>query len=325
MPWDKASIVAKESLPVGKVWSHLLFAHRYDFKYAVKALDDVFGADQGYKDPQSEVVALYALKLAHTGVMVAGSLVLSTAAWLLARVRVGEDWTRSFDETQDKVRAVTAEHLSGAVTSDKISRITNWIITYFGLREFFAGQKTFHRFRSKPIKPTQVETDDDPLNCFILDDLADVADNLERGVSSTPLDAYLTHHTKDGRIRLITTNFGRLFEEVIATEPYPVNPFQAPLLSVPKNRWDGLVYLHGLLSKDPTASELDRLVISSGDFGLAYLTERWAARFVSELFRNYTVCFVGYSIADPVLRYMMDALAADRLLAAASRCSRCQV
>jgi len=32
------------------------------------------------------------------------------------------------------------------------------------------------------------------------------------------------------------------------------------------------------------------------------------------LFRNYIVCFVGYSIDDPVLRYMTDALAADRLL-----------
>ncbi len=55
-------------------------------------------------------------------------------------------------------------------------------------------------------------------------------------------------------------------------------------------------------------------MVTSGDFGLAYLTERWAARFVSELFRNYVVCFVGYSINDPVLRYMMDALAADRML-----------
>ncbi|WP_419610211.1 SIR2 family protein, partial [Thiolapillus sp.] len=35
---------------------------------------------------------------------------------------------------------------------------------------------------------------------------------------------------------------------------------------------------------------------------------------MSELFRNYVVCFVGYSINDPVLRYMMDALAADRML-----------
>ena len=119
---------------------------------------------------------------------------------------------------------------------------------------------------------------------------------------------------RDGRTRLVTTNFDRLFEEVITTRSLSVERFQAPLLPVPKNRWDGLVYLHGLLSAAPTASDLDRLVVSSGDFGLAYLTERWAARFVSELFRNYTVCFVGYSINDPVLRYMMDALAADRLL-----------
>lgn len=119
---------------------------------------------------------------------------------------------------------------------------------------------------------------------------------------------------RNGQTRLVTTNFDRLFEEVIAAKSLPIERFQAPLLPVPKNRWDGLVYLHGLLGTTPTPSELDRLVISSGDFGLAYLIERWAARFVSELFRNYTVCFVGYSINDPVLRYMMDALAADRLL-----------
>jgi len=124
--------------------------------------------------------------------------------------------------------------------------------------------------------------------------------------------------TREGHTRLITTNFDRLFEEVIAVKALPVECFRAPLLPVPKNRWDGLVYLHGLLTAAPTPSELDRLVVSSGDFGLAYLTERWAARFVSELFRNYTVCFVGYSINDPVLRYMMDALAADRLLGESS-------
>ena len=119
---------------------------------------------------------------------------------------------------------------------------------------------------------------------------------------------------REGNTRLITTNFDRVFEEVIARKDLTIERFQAPLLPVPKSRWDGLVYLHGLLSDAPTPSQLDQLVVSSGDFGLAYLTERWAARFVSELFRNYTVCFIGYSINDPVLRYMMDALAADRLL-----------
>lgn len=120
---------------------------------------------------------------------------------------------------------------------------------------------------------------------------------------------------RQGRLRLITTNFDRLFEEVIKEKDLSVSIFKAPLLPVPKNRWDGgLVYLHGLLPDDPDQGDLDQLVVSSGDFGLAYLTEAWAARFVGELFRNFTICFVGYSINDPVLRYMTDALAADRLL-----------
>ena len=138
-------------------------------------------------------------------------------------------------------------------------------------------------------------------------------------------DATTTHEAlltlgknREGSTRLITTNFDRIFEKVIEVEALTIKRFQAPLLPVPKKRWDGLVYLHGLLSDTPTSTELDRLVASSGDFGLAYLSERWAARFVSELFRSYTVCFVGYSINDPVMRYMMDALAADSLLGESS-------
>jgi len=120
---------------------------------------------------------------------------------------------------------------------------------------------------------------------------------------------------RDGTTRLVTTNFDRIFADLTAEEEIAVPAYEAPLLPIPKDsRWNGIVYLHGLLPKDPDPVALNRLVLTSGDFGLAYLTERWAARFVSELFRNYIVCFVGYSISDPVLRYMMDALAADRTL-----------
>ena len=79
-------------------------------------------------------------------------------------------------------------------------------------------------------------------------------------------------------------------------------------------RWQGLVYLHGLVPATPTVEAMNHLVVSSGDFGRAYLNEGWAARFVDNLFRSYTVCFVGYSIEDPVLRYMTDAIGADRQL-----------
>src|SRR5436190_3746944 len=119
---------------------------------------------------------------------------------------------------------------------------------------------------------------------------------------------------RNGYSRLVTTNFDRLFAEVISRERLAVPEFSAPLLPMPKSSWDGLVYLHGLLAPEATHTDLNKLVLSSGDFGLAYLTERWAARFVGELFRNFTVCFVGYSINDPVLRYMMDALGADRIM-----------
>ena len=127
--------------------------------------------------------------------------------------------------------------------------------------------------------------------------------------------------SREGMLRLVTTNFDRIFEHAARRSKQSYHPYAAPTLPIPKpSRWNGLVHLHGLLPSKPDEDEsaLQRLVVTSGDFGLAYLTERWAARFVSELFRNYVVCFVGYSINDPVLRYMMDALAADRMLGEAT-------
>lgn len=135
------------------------------------------------------------------------------------------------------------------------------------------------------------------------------------GATDTHFAMLQLAQTRDGMMRLVTTNFDRIFEQVIEQKRWEVDTYSAPMLPIPKNsRWDGLVYLHGLLPNRAQGKNLDKLVISSGDFGLAYLIDRWAARFVTELFCNYIVCFVGYSINDPVLRYMMDALAADRML-----------
>jgi hypothetical protein len=120
---------------------------------------------------------------------------------------------------------------------------------------------------------------------------------------------------RQGKVRLVTTNFDRIFQCLMTKRKPAIPGYAAPLLPIPKpTRWHGVVHLHGLLPDLPDEISLNRLVLTSGDFGLAYLTERWAARFVSELFRYYTVCFVGYSLNDPVLRYMMDALAVDEML-----------
>lgn len=135
-----------------------------------------------------------------------------------------------------------------------------------------------------------------------------------KGATETQAALLRLARNREGALRLVTTNFDRIFHVAAKRTGQPFQAYAAPMLPIPKNsRWDGLVYLHGLLTEKADDIALNRLVVTSGDFGLAYLTERWAARFVSELFRNYVVCFVGYSINDPVLRYMMDALAADRM------------
>lgn len=136
-----------------------------------------------------------------------------------------------------------------------------------------------------------------------------------KGATNTQAALLRLARSREGALRLVTTNFDRVFHMAAKRTGQAFQAYAAPMLPIPKNsRWNGLVYLHGLLPEKADDTALNRLVVTSGDFGLAYLTERWAARFVSELFRNYVVCFVGYSINDPVLRYMMDALAADRML-----------
>ena len=136
-----------------------------------------------------------------------------------------------------------------------------------------------------------------------------------KGATDTQAALLQLARSREGALRLVTTNFDRVFHTAAKRTSQAFQAYAAPMLPIPKNsRWNGLVYLHGLLPDKTDDTALNRLIVTSGDFGLAYLTERWAARFVSELFRNYVVCFVGYSINDPVLRYMMDALAADRML-----------
>ena len=125
-----------------------------------------------------------------------------------------------------------------------------------------------------------------------------------------PLDvheALIALSRRERGVRLITTNFDNRFVEARLEEGFID---AAPKLPVPKpHSWASLVHLHGRIMLDDDGSNL---VLTAADFGRAYLTEQWAARFVTELFREFTVVFVGYSVSDPVMSYMVDALAAER-------------
>ena len=105
--------------------------------------------------------------------------------------------------------------------------------------------------------------------------------------------------------RLVTTNFDKLFFEARLNPEFSDS---APKLAPPrKERWKNLTFLHGVIdeNKDPEGSNL---ILTKTDFGLAYLHDNWAARFIIQLFQDFTVLFIGYGINDPVMNYLVSAI-----------------
>ena len=111
-----------------------------------------------------------------------------------------------------------------------------------------------------------------------------------------------------GKPQIVTTNFDLLFERAAArklkTCVAPVLPDLAAGQSL-----EGLVYLHGRIRPNMKSGEgRQGLIISSSDFGRAYLAEGWATRFVRDLLDRYTVVLLGYTANDPPVTYLLQGL-----------------
>ncbi|MGZ5985849.1 MAG: SIR2 family NAD-dependent protein deacylase, partial [Caulobacteraceae bacterium] len=110
----------------------------------------------------------------------------------------------------------------------------------------------------------------------------------------------------DGIVRLVTTNFDRLFEKAdpalrVSTPPNLPHPRRGKAFS-------GIVHLHGCVTKNYGGAEDDEFVLSSSDFGRAYLAEGWATAFIQSLIREYQLVFIGYAADDPPIQYLLEAL-----------------
>ncbi|QDU44314.1 hypothetical protein Mal52_27930 [Symmachiella dynata] len=112
--------------------------------------------------------------------------------------------------------------------------------------------------------------------------------------------------TSDAKIQLVTTNFDRLFEKC-GRDVECVCPPRLP--DVAKyDELDRIVYLHGRVNDEYTGADGNEFVLSSSDFGHAYLSEGWAAEFFREIVHRYVVLFVGYSADDPPINYLLEGL-----------------
>ena len=107
--------------------------------------------------------------------------------------------------------------------------------------------------------------------------------------------------------RIVTTNFDLLFEQAAIQNgsSAPIS-FQAPALPI-GGRFHGIVHLHG------SVTEPEEMILTTEDFGRAYLTESegWARRFLVDVFGSFTVLFVGYSHSDTIMNYLSGSLPRD--------------
>jgi hypothetical protein len=203
LPWDSTSIIQGKTLPKGFVWSHTVYVHIYDSRVVAAELDKIFVPERGYSEPQERKSAVFAAKFDESGAMVADSFVLSSEAWFLGKALSGGDWTWGFDADQKMAREHAETVLENPANSRTLRTLTHWVIDFLRIRDVFGDTDAARiHIRSQPIRKKKPEREDDPLNSFILDDLAGIAASIRDGVTSEPLRQYLARHEGNDRFTI---------------------------------------------------------------------------------------------------------------------------
>ncbi|MET4271814.1 MULTISPECIES: SIR2 family protein [unclassified Bradyrhizobium] len=118
----------------------------------------------------------------------------------------------------------------------------------------------------------------------------------------------------DGRPRLLTTNFDTLFERAVRDAGMLNVPSYAGV-SMPRaggERDHGILHLHGRIADDTLNLAPTDLILTSADFGEAYLRSGWASRYIEDRMRLGTLVLVGYGAEDAAMRLLLETLDADR-------------
>ena len=140
-----------------------------------------------------------------------------------------------------------------------------------------------------------------------------------------PNNPILDHHRTilrlsrdlDNRISVVTTNFDTLLERAVAEVMPSKTPrdisFAGQALPAPGSpSFSGVIHIHGRLADGMLGLESTPLVLTSADYGDAYMRSGWASRFLFDLARCKTIVLVGYDAGDAPVRYFLNVLEADR-------------
>jgi hypothetical protein len=140
-------------------------------------------------------------------------------------------------------------------------------------------------------------------------------------ILAPPVNADLSRHLnllqlsrdRAARPRLLTTNFDTLFERAAQQDGIPFVSHACKSIPRPGSPRDiGILHLHGRLEDKTLALDESDLILTSADFGDAYLRDGWASQYVEDRMRVNTLVLVGYGAEDAALRLLLETLDADR-------------
>jgi hypothetical protein len=102
-----------------------------------------------------------------------------------------------------------------------------------------------------------------------------------------------------GAFRVVTTNYDDHLASAAGGGSITIpDTWYAPALPL-GGGFAGLVHLHGSVRRPK-----EEMILTDRDFGHAYITDAWAARFLLPMFDRFTVVFIGYSHDDVIMRYL---------------------
>jgi len=117
----------------------------------------------------------------------------------------------------------------------------------------------------------------------------------------------------DGQPKLITTNFDPLFERAAYAGMINCPSHAGKAMPRPGTVDDhGILHIHGRIA-DPALNILPSdLVLTSADFGDAYLRDGWLSQYIEDRMRLNTLVLIGYAAEDATMRLLLETLDTDR-------------
>ncbi|MBB4956556.1 DEAD/DEAH box helicase [Micromonospora polyrhachis] len=225
LPWEAGHPLGREAMRKDLVWRHSVYGGVFELDRLHGTLERVFGdsgPDTDERAPRGNS-ALFAAAVTEDGRLLLGSLVLSTAAWAVGRVRRpgpgASGWLEGFDAAANQFVTAACEMVAaaeddavaqalaeeGVVVSRPVDQATllalvSLAVGQLGVADVLApaGLRVHsERVGRKRAHDVQV----DFLNSFYMNDLAQVADAVADGDYGPALADFLTPNDALTRIR----------------------------------------------------------------------------------------------------------------------------